>query len=116
MFDILFVIFQVIWKNSREIGAAWAIRKDNRLVISIKYRTGGNVIGYFGKNVKPPTAALLPNWPYTPPKFARCPIETSPEPTTQVTTQPATTPTTKPDMGGTVFIFHKYNNRTCIYM
>lgn len=71
---------QVIWKNSREIGAAWAIRKDKRLVISIKYRTGGNVIGYFGKNVFPPTADLQGKEWTRLPKFTRCPslIPTTP--------------------------------------
>lgn len=69
-----FAISQVIWKNSRQIGAAWAIRKDKRLVISIKYKPGGNVVNYFGKNVLPPTAALLgPEWTRVPPKFTRCP-------------------------------------------
>lgn len=82
--------------NSKEIGAAWAIRNDSRLVISIKYRTGGNVVGYFRKNVKPPTAALLPNWPYAPPRFSRCPIRTT-------TIPPTTTPIpTKPDTGGKI--------------
>lgn len=91
----MFVTSQVIWMNSKEIGAAWAIRNDSRLVISIKYRTGGNVVGYFRKNVKPPTAALLPNWPYAPPRFSRCPIRTT-------TIPPTTTPIpTKPDTGGT---------------
>lgn len=64
----------MIWKNSRQIGAAWAIRKDKRLVISIKYKPGGNVVNYFGRNVLPPTAALLgPEWTRVPPKFTRCP-------------------------------------------
>ena len=64
----------MIWKNSRQIGAAWAIRRDKRLVISIKYKPGGNVVNYFGKNVLPPTAALLgPEWTRVPPKFTRCP-------------------------------------------
>ena len=74
LFLSLFAISQVIWKNSRQIGAAWAIRKDKRLVISIKYKPGGNVVNYFGKNVLPPTAALLgPEWTRVPPKFTRCP-------------------------------------------
>ena len=73
-FFFFFAISQVIWKNSRQIGAAWAIRKDKRLVISIKYKPGGNVVNYFGKNVLPPTAALLgPEWTRVPPKFTRCP-------------------------------------------
>ena len=72
--SFFFAISQVIWKNSRQIGAAWAIRKDKRLVISIKYKPGGNVVNYFGKNVLPPTAALLgPEWTRVPPKFTRCP-------------------------------------------
>ena len=74
LFLSLFAISQVIWKNSRQIGAAWAIRRDKRLVISIKYKPGGNVVNYFGKNVLPPTAALLgPEWTRVPPKFTRCP-------------------------------------------
>jgi len=72
----------VIWKNSKQIGAAFAIRKDNRLVVSIKYNPGGNVKNFFKKNVLPPTASLLgPEWTQTPPKFTRC---------------PALTPTTRP--------------------
>ncbi|XP_020619195.1 Golgi-associated plant pathogenesis-related protein 1-like isoform X2 [Orbicella faveolata] len=68
---------QLIWKNSKQIGAAFAVRKDKRLVVSIKYKPGGNVIGYFKKNVLPPTASLLgPEWARIPPKFARCPILT----------------------------------------
>lgn len=112
MLTDLVCIFQVLWKNSKQIGAAWAIRKDNRLVISIKYNPGGNYIGYFGKNVRPPTAQLLgPEWQYVPPKFARCPASAvvTPKPTTGPTTVPSTTPTTKlttkpttdPDSGGT---------------
>ena len=64
----------VVWRNSRQIGAAWEIRKDKRLVVSIKYNPGGNYVGYFTKNVFPPTGSTLgPNWPYSPPKFTRCP-------------------------------------------
>ncbi|KAM7445769.1 hypothetical protein ABFA07_005753 [Porites harrisoni] len=69
---------QVVWRNSRQIGAAWEIRKDKRLVVSIKYNPGGNYVGYFGKNVFPPTGSTLgPNWPYSPPKFTRCPFPRS---------------------------------------
>lgn len=71
--------FKLIWKNSKQIGAAWARRKDKRLVVVIKYNPGGNVIGYFKKNVLPPTASLLgPEWTRIPPKFARCPMPTKP--------------------------------------
>ncbi|KAJ7392468.1 hypothetical protein OS493_012134 [Desmophyllum pertusum] len=65
---------QVVWKGSIQIGAAWAIRKDKSLVLSIKYSSRGNIIRYFEKNVLPPTAALLPGWSPVPPKFTRCPI------------------------------------------
>ncbi|KAL9983951.1 hypothetical protein ACROYT_G006200 [Oculina patagonica] len=113
---------QVLWKNSKQIGAAWAIRKDGRLVISIKYNPGGNYIGFFGKNVKRPTAQLLgPEWPYRPSKRFRCPADAvlTPKPTTIPTTEPTTTPptttpttkpTTKPDSGGTMPFIHQ-----CIY-
>ncbi|XP_068745243.1 Golgi-associated plant pathogenesis-related protein 1-like isoform X1 [Montipora capricornis] len=67
---------QVIWRNSKEIGAAWAKRKDGRFVVSIKYKPGGNYDGFFAKNVFRPTAQLLsgPEWKVQPPKFARCPL------------------------------------------
>lgn len=89
--------FQLIWKNSKQIGAAWAIRQDKRLVISIKYKPGGNVIGFFGKNVLPPTGQLLgPEWAQIPPKFARCPIATP----TSATTDGAVPNMTKPYVEG----------------
>ena len=80
----------MVWKNSKQIGAAFAIRKDKKLVVSIKYHTGGNYIGYFKKNVFPPTASLLgPEWTRVPPKFARCPASAIVTPTTESnTTQP----------------------------
>ena len=69
----------MVWRNSKEIGAAWAIRKDKRLVVSIKYNPGGNYVGYFGKNVFPPIARTLGSqWPYTPPKFTWCPVPVRP--------------------------------------
>ncbi|KAM7445766.1 hypothetical protein ABFA07_005750 [Porites harrisoni] len=72
----------VVWRNSKEIGAAWAIRKDKRLVVSIKYNPGGNYLGYFRKNVLPPIARTLGSkWPYTPPKFTWCPVRPTTDPT-----------------------------------
>ena len=69
----------MVWRNSKEIGAAWAIRKDKRLVVSIKYNPGGNYDGYFGKNVFPPIARTLGSkWPYSPPKFTWCPVPARP--------------------------------------
>ena len=93
----------MVWRNSKEIGAAWAIRKDKRLVVSIKYNPGGNYVGYFGKNVFPPIARTLGSkWPYSPPKFTWCPVlvrpTTDPPTTNSPTTDPQTTdpPTTDP--------------------
>ncbi|KAM7427215.1 the CRISP [Porites harrisoni] len=81
----------VVWRNSRQIGAAWAIRKDKRLVISIKYHPGGNYIGYFANNVFRPIATKLgPEWPHQPPGFARCPAKFVIPPTTS---GPITLPT-----------------------
>ena len=67
--------FQVIWKSTKQIGAAWAIRKDGKLVVAIMYDPeGGSNTGNFKENVFPPTADTLgPEWLRTPPEFARCP-------------------------------------------
>ena len=92
---LLFSSCQVVWRNSREIGAAWAIRKDKRLVISIKYHPGGNYVGYFKNNVFRPIATVLgPEWPYHPPRFTRCPAKFVQQTTTAV---PTTTPTSVPN-------------------
>ena len=81
-FGLFVFYFQVVWRNSKEIGAAWAIRKDKRLVVSIKYNPGGNYLGYFRKNVLPPIARTLGSkWPYTPPKFTWCPVRPTTDPT-----------------------------------
>ena len=92
---LLFSSCQVVWRNSREIGAAWAIRKDKRLVISIKYHPGGNYVGYFKNNVFRPIATVLgPEWPHHPPGFTRCPAKFVKQTTTAV---PRTTPTSEPN-------------------
>ena len=92
---LLFSSCQVVWRNSREIGAAWAIRKDKRLVISIKYHPGGNYVGYFKNNVFRPIATVLgPEWPHHPPRFTRCPAKFVQQTTTAV---PTTTPTSEPN-------------------
>jgi len=92
---LLFSSCQVVWRNSREIGAAWAIRKDKRLVISIKYHPGGNYVGYFKNNVFRPIATVLgPEWPHRPPGFTRCPAKFVKQTTTAV---PTTTPTSVPN-------------------
>ena len=100
---LLFSSCQVVWRNSREIGAAWAIRKDKRLVISIKYHPGGNYVGYFKNNVFRPIATVLgPEWPHHPPGFTRCPAKfvqqtTNAVPTTTPTSEPNTTQITLPN-------------------
>ena len=81
-FGLFVFYFQVVWRNSKEIGAAWAIRKDKRLVVSIKYNPGGNYLGYFRKNVLPPIARTLGSkWPYSPPEFTWCPVRPTTDPT-----------------------------------
>ena len=48
--------FQVVWKNTKEIGAAKRIRNDSRLVVVIRYFPPGNLISgkeAFKKNVLP---------------------------------------------------------------
>ncbi|XP_067035851.1 Golgi-associated plant pathogenesis-related protein 1-like [Acropora muricata] len=66
---------QVVWRNSKEIGAAWALRKDGKLVVSIKYKPGGNYVRHFANNVFRPTARVLSglDWKVQPPKFTLCP-------------------------------------------
>lgn len=47
---------QVVWKNTKEIGAAKRIRNDSRLVVVIRYFPPGNLISgkeAFKKNVLP---------------------------------------------------------------
>ena len=76
----------------KQIGAAWAFRKDNRLVVAIKYSPESNEDGNFEENVFAPIAETLgPEWARNPPEYARCPRENiSPPPTN------ATTNSTKP--------------------
>lgn len=67
---------QVVWRNSKQIGAAWAIRKDGKLVVSIKYRPGGNYVRYFAGNVFRPVAQTLGGSSgRVPPKFTLCPLK-----------------------------------------
>ena len=91
------ITFQMVWKNVKQIGAAWAFRKDNRLVVAIKYSPESNEDGNFEENVFPPTAETLgPEWTREPPEYARCPRKNipSPPPTN------ATTNATKPHVKG----------------
>ena len=81
----------------KQIGAAWAFRKDNRLVVAIKYSPENNEDGNFEENVFLPIAETLgPEWTQNPPKYARCPRGNIPSPPpTDVTTNP-----TKPRVKG----------------
>ena len=91
------ITFQMVWKNVKQIGAAWSFRKDNRLVVAIKYSPESNEDGNFEENVFPPIAETLgPEWARDPPEYARCPRENipSPPPTN------ATTNATKPHVKG----------------
>ena len=47
---------QVVWKATREIGAASAVRKDGKYILVVKYRPGGNFmsVNKFKENVLPP--------------------------------------------------------------
>lgn len=58
--------------NLKEIGVVWVIWNDSRFVILIKYRIGGNVVGYFCKNVKLLIVVFLFNWLYVFFRFFRC--------------------------------------------
>ena len=44
-----------MWKNTKQIGAAQATRKDGRLVVVIRYSPPGNIVSKtaFMKNVLP---------------------------------------------------------------
>jgi len=45
---------QVVWNNTKQIGAFSKERKDGKTVVVVKYNPPGNVRGYFAKNVFPP--------------------------------------------------------------
>lgn len=44
---------QVVWKNTKQIGAAYATRKDGRFVLVIRYSPPGNYRFQFSQNVLP---------------------------------------------------------------
>ena len=44
---------QVVWKNTKQIGAAQQKRKDGRLVVVIRYSPPGNFFNAFRENVLP---------------------------------------------------------------
>ena len=49
----------MVWKSTRNIGAAWVQRKDKKWVLVIKYSPAGNN-GQYAKNVFPPRATVKP--------------------------------------------------------
>ena len=53
--DWHFKCFQVVWKSTKRIGAAYATRKDGSFVVVIRYSPPGNYIGenQFRNNVLP---------------------------------------------------------------
>jgi len=87
----------MVWKDVKQIGAAWAFRKDNRLVVVIKYTPESKEDGNYEENVFLPIAETLgPEWTRNPPEYARCPRENIPTlPPTN-----ATTNATKPHVKG----------------
>lgn len=44
---------QVVWKDSKKIGAAQQIRRDGRLIVVIRYSPAGNFLTAFAANVLP---------------------------------------------------------------
>lgn len=98
MWFTVLVIFQMVWKNVRQIGASWAIREaDGRLIVAIKYSPERNEDVNLKENVFPPIAETLgPEWSRNPPSYARCPRENIQTVPTEVTTIP-----TKPHVKGT---------------
>ena len=87
----------MIWKNVKQIGAAWAFRKDYKLVVAVKYSPESYEDGNFEENIFPPIAETLgPDWTRNPPEYARCPRENIPsQPPTN-----ATVNVTKPHVKG----------------
>lgn len=51
--NITHFYFQVIWKESRELGVALA-KSGGKIVVVANYYPPGNIIGYFADNVPPP--------------------------------------------------------------
>ncbi|KAF8788976.1 Golgi-associated plant pathogenesis-related like protein [Argiope bruennichi] len=45
---------QVIWKESKKMGVAWARSKSGKILVVANYEPAGNFIGRFTENVPPP--------------------------------------------------------------
>lgn len=44
---------QLVWKKTKQIGAAQAARRDSRLVVVVRYSPAGNYVGQYKENVLP---------------------------------------------------------------
>lgn len=55
MRDCFRIFLKVVWKNTKQIGAAYAMRRDGRFVVVIRYFPPGNYVGekQFRSNVLP---------------------------------------------------------------
>ncbi|GIX76097.1 golgi-associated plant pathogenesis-related protein 1 [Caerostris extrusa] len=45
---------QVIWKDSKRMGVAWAKSKTGKILVVANYEPAGNFVGRFTENVPPP--------------------------------------------------------------
>jgi len=50
---------QLVWKNTKQIGAVSKLRRDGKTVVVVKYFPPGNVQGHFAKNVFPPKKHIV---------------------------------------------------------
>lgn len=55
MRDCFLIFLKVVWKNTKQIGAAYAMRRDGQFVVVIRYFPPGNYVGekQFRSNVLP---------------------------------------------------------------
>ena len=51
--DFSAVFPQLVWKNTKEIGAAYATRTDGRVVVVVRYSPAGNFNNAYKENVFP---------------------------------------------------------------
>ena len=55
LFKLLYIFpfHQLVWKKTKQIGAAQAPRSDGRVVVVIRYSPAGNYDGKYKENVLP---------------------------------------------------------------
>ena len=51
--ELVCPFLQLVWKNTKEIGAAQAKRQDGRLVVVVRYSPPGNFNNAYKENVLP---------------------------------------------------------------